>query len=75
MTIGSALIKFQGLWSLHKAGYVHRDISTGNILVDRSGVGAEVCIKISDLEYMRKLSDLMASGDVKTVCINHFSKT
>ncbi|KAJ3556307.1 hypothetical protein NM688_g2099 [Phlebia brevispora] len=35
----------QGLFAMHKSGWVHRDLSTGNILIV-GGVG-----KISDLEY------------------------
>ena len=53
---------------MHRAGYVHRDISTGNILV-YYGSGGKVQVKISDLEYMRKMTDLSSSGEVKTVCM------
>ena len=54
-----------GVWALHKAGFVHRDISTGNILAYR--VGENIYAKIGDLEYMRKLEDLTLYGDIKTV--------
>ena len=45
---------------LHRAGWVHRDISVGNILVV-DGVG-----KLSDLEYAKKEGDPGHSG-VRTV--------
>ncbi|KAI0084508.1 hypothetical protein BDY19DRAFT_1060215 [Irpex rosettiformis] len=40
-----------GLAVMHKSGWVHRDISSGNILV------VDGVVKISDLEYAKKMSD------------------
>lgn len=48
---------FAGLRFLYSAGYVHRDISTGNILLC-NGRG-----KISDLEYARSYEVLVSSDD------------
>ncbi|EAU89793.1 other/FunK1 protein kinase [Coprinopsis cinerea okayama7 len=39
------------------AGWVHRDISTGNILSTRSGSGQRWQVKLSDLEYSKKFPD------------------
>ena len=47
-------------------GFIHRDVSTGNILVYQ--VNGKIYVKISNLECMRKMSDLTITGDVKTVC-------
>ena len=41
-----------GLKILWHAGYVHRDISTGNLLLCETDDGKSIC-KISDLEYAR----------------------
>ena len=41
-----------GLKILWHAGYVHRDISTGNLLLCETDDGKLIC-KISDLEYAR----------------------
>ncbi|TCD65719.1 hypothetical protein EIP91_002295 [Steccherinum ochraceum] len=52
-TIFNALSQaVRGLQVFHDAGYVHRDISTGNLLVYTYKNGTTMC-KISDLEYAR----------------------
>lgn len=50
-----------GLKALHLAGWVHRDISIGNILIV-NGRG-----KITDVEYAKRVNDNMTHG-VQTVC-------
>ena len=51
------------------AGWVHRDISSGNILAYQEPGGA-LRTKLSDLEYARKFprDDGKVAGDPKTVC-------
>jgi len=51
---------------LFLAGWVHRDISTGNIIV----VENNGCIRgfLSDLEYAKAMNNESASSDPKTVC-------
>ena len=41
-----------GLSLMHAFKWVHRDLSDGNILVDRSGVG-----RLADLEYAKSMND------------------
>lgn len=41
-----------GLSLMHAFKWVHRDLSDGNILVDRSGVG-----RLADLEYAKSMDD------------------
>ncbi|KAI3609283.1 hypothetical protein WG66_010668 [Moniliophthora roreri] len=54
-----------GLSIMFSAGMVHRDISTGNLLV--SEVDGELRCKITDLEYARKVSASSESPqDIKT---------
>jgi Fungal protein kinase len=48
---------------IHRLKCVHRDISTGNILLYQ-GVG-----RLSDLEFLKELSSLQ-SHEVKTVCLH-----
>ncbi|EAU89880.2 other/FunK1 protein kinase [Coprinopsis cinerea okayama7 len=51
------------------AGWVHRDISTGNILAHRSAPGAPWRVKLSDLEYAKRFPGnptATASTEVKT---------
>ncbi|KAK1228050.1 hypothetical protein PQX77_008929 [Marasmius sp. AFHP31] len=59
----------QGLNYFYRAGYVHRDVSNGNLLLCELDGGGYIC-KISDLEYARprlaeKKADLKAH-DFKT---------
>jgi len=51
------------------AGWVHRDISSGNILAYQESGGA-LRAKLADLEYARKFprDDGKVAGDPKTVC-------
>lgn len=48
---------------LHRAGWVHRDISKGNIMVDDSGHA-----RLADLEYA-KLMDDENIPDLQVVCL------
>ena len=50
------------------AGWVHRDISTGNIIV----VENNGCIRgfLSDFEYAKAMSNQSSSSDPKTVCFD-----
>ncbi|EAU89781.2 other/FunK1 protein kinase [Coprinopsis cinerea okayama7 len=51
------------------AGWVHRDISTGNILAHRSSPGTPWQVKLSDLEYAKRFPGnptATASTEVKT---------
>lgn len=62
-----------GLKVLHDAEYVHRDVSTGNLLLCETEEGL-VC-KISDLEYTHPQSTYLKEGegahDRKTVsCVS-----
>ena len=41
-----------GLQAIHQAGWVHRDISAGNILM------VDNVAKIADFEYAKKMSDI-----------------
>ena len=41
-----------GLQAIHQAGWVHRDISSGNILM------VDGVAKIADFEYAKKMSDI-----------------
>ncbi|KAI0922904.1 hypothetical protein AcV5_009769 [Taiwanofungus camphoratus] len=45
---------------MHRSGWVHRDISTGNILVDKDGNGT-----LGDLEYAKRMGQL-SSHEVRT---------
>ncbi|KAL0062265.1 hypothetical protein AAF712_010834 [Marasmius tenuissimus] len=42
----------EGLNDFYRAGYVHRDVSSGNLLLCKLDGGSYIC-KISDLEYAR----------------------
>ena len=59
-----------GLRMLNEAGFVHRDISTGNLLLCMLDDGASIC-KLSDLEYSRpqQLSAGAIQHQTKTVCL------
>jgi hypothetical protein len=51
---------------MYLAGWVHRDISAGNIIaVIRDGKPGG---KLSDLEYAKSCDDESGSSDPKTVC-------
>ncbi|KAG8703733.1 hypothetical protein FRC11_010480 [Ceratobasidium sp. 423] len=55
---------WEGLHAMHLCGYVHRDVSSGNILlVDPQGNKRGV---IMDLEYAKKIDDMSEPHDVKT---------
>jgi len=54
---------------LFLAGWVHRDISTGNIIVVEDDDGG-VRGFLSDLEYAKEMSNESSSSDPKTVCFN-----
>ena len=47
---------------MHKYGWVHRDISLGNILA------VDGVVKISDLEYAKKVEDETSHND-RCVCL------
>lgn len=49
---------------VHRAGWVHRDISSGNIFISKTGV-----VKLGDFEYAKRLrSTGEEDGDIRTVC-------
>ena len=52
-----------GLQALHECGWVHRDISIGNILVVDDGA------KIADLEYAKRVDDDSPMHQGRTVRI------
>jgi len=54
---------------LFLAGWVHRDISTGNIIVVEDNLGNARGF-LSDLEYAKKMSTESSSSDPKTVCVD-----
>ncbi|CAE6534567.1 unnamed protein product [Rhizoctonia solani] len=55
---------WEGLHAMHLCGYVHRDVSSGNILlVEPHGNKRGV---IMDLEYAKKMDDMNEPHDVKT---------
>lgn len=54
---------FVGLTIMFLAGWIHRDVSAGNILWDAVAGGG----LIADLEYAKKTTDETASLDPKTV--------
>ena len=49
------------------AGWVHRDVSTGNVLVDTAGK-----VRLADFEYAKKLDEESNSHDVRTVRGFHY---
>ncbi|EEB99142.1 hypothetical protein MPER_01233 [Moniliophthora perniciosa FA553] len=58
-----------GLLIMFSAGMVHRDISTGNLLV--SEIDGELRCKITDLEYAKKVGESSQSPqDVKTLFVD-----
>lgn len=54
---------FSVLRSLHECGWVHRDISSGNVLV------VDDKVVLSDVEYTKHTSDISLHS-VRTVCYN-----
>ena len=44
------LTRFQGLKALHQCGWVHRDISMGNILIDSDNRA-----RLTDFEYAERV--------------------
>lgn len=57
-----------GLHAIHLTGQVHRDVSSGNILLAPKPGGQGVVGKIIDLEYVKKLATESNPHDIKTVC-------
>jgi hypothetical protein len=57
---------------MYLAGWVHRDISAGNIIVVMQP-GGKPRGKLSDLEYAKSCDDESGSIDPKTVCSMRFS--
>jgi len=54
---------------MHELGYVHRDISAGNVLLVPSGESSADAPKrgvLSDLEYAIKLGTALPAHDVRT---------
>ena len=49
---------------IHLAGWVHRDISTGNVLIDKAGK-----VRLADFEYAKKMDEESNSHDIRTVRI------
>lgn len=76
MKFANNLIIFPALQLLYCAGWVHRDISDGNILAHRPNLEDDSMPwkgKLMDLEYARKFppeQTYKASADPKTVCSN-----
>lgn len=58
-------ISIPALKSLHAVGWVHRDISAGNILVD----GKTKIAKLADVEYAKQIGRRSGDGhhDIRTV--------
>ncbi|EAU87390.2 other/FunK1 protein kinase [Coprinopsis cinerea okayama7 len=52
---------------MYCAGWIHRDISVGNILASRNTPGAVWEVKLSDLEFTRKFLDPEISSDEKPI--------
>jgi serine/threonine protein kinase len=59
--IDSNLLAELALQLLHQYGWVHRDVSCGNLLVFDGGG------KLSDLEYTKKMSQ-ESTHEIRTVC-------
>ena len=56
-----------GLRVIHKAGWIHRDISPGNIYLYTDPITKEKRGLIGDLEYAKRAGD-DARSRVRTVC-------
>ena len=59
----------EALRLMYCAGWVHRDISMGNILIVDDGP------KIVDLEYAKRLDDDSKTHQTRTVCVRLLSCT
>ena len=60
------LMKVLALFLMFLAGWVHRDISVGNILAVRADDGSWK-VKLADLEYAKKFPSETGSPEPKTV--------
>jgi serine/threonine protein kinase len=60
---------FVGLEAIHEAKYVHRDVSSGNILLVLDSDGGKRGI-IIDLEYAKEIDSEYASHGIKTVSMH-----
>ena len=67
LDVHSGLIHHQALVLLYLAGWTHRDVSAGNIIVIKDGRNRPRG-KLSDLEYAKEFTDESSSADPKTVC-------
>ena len=55
------------MMTIHELGWVHRDISAGNVFIYKQGTTSARVI-LADLEYAKKMgSDGAALSDVRTV--------
>lgn len=66
--LGRAERQVEALILMYLAGWTHRDVSTGNIIVTKHG-GLQRG-KLSDLEYAREFDNPTQSPDPKTVGFN-----
>lgn len=56
---------YEGITALHELGWIHRDISSGNILVE----GTDGPAKIADLEFCKRIDDESPGHEGRTVSI------
>ncbi|CUA75303.1 Nucleoporin NUP133 [Rhizoctonia solani] len=61
---------WKGLHAMHLCGYVHRDVSNGNILVVPASRRHSKRGVIMDLEYAKKVDDVSSPHEVKTGTTN-----
>ena len=57
---------------LHRAGYVHRDVSIGNFLVFFTLNEAKWLLQLTDYEYIRAISKLNKGEQVLTVMFSSY---